>query len=232
MPKGQMLFVAALLLAGTGLLAWAAYRSVRPPKPPRDLAAEAEADLKKRGFVPLSGELQALLEDKSYQGIATQVHPLLGLTAPAFVLDDVDGAAWTMKDRKPGPLVLVFYYGYHCDHCVSQLFALNKDLAKFKELGAEVVAISADPSATTRERYAKYGRFSFPVLSDASNKVAALYGAYSPGKDGAEGVLSHATLVIGRDGVVAWANRGDEPFMENRSLLLEIARLVGRTSQR
>ncbi|MBY0233254.1 MAG: hypothetical protein K2W96_28570, partial [Gemmataceae bacterium] len=34
--------------------------------------------------------------------------------------------------------------------------------------------------------------------------------------------------LVSRDGRVAWANRGDEPFTENRTLLVEIARLEGR----
>ena len=227
MTKGQMAFVAVLLAAGTALLAWAAFRAAAPAAAPLDLARGAEADLEKRGFKPLSGDLRAILADKGYKPIATQVHPLLGQAAPGFSLEDVDGKPWTMKERKPGPLVLVFYYGYNCDHCVSQLFAMDKDLARFSELGAEVVAVSGDPSSLTRQRYAKYGRFGFPVLSDPGHEVAALYGAYKKGKDG-EGVQSHATLIVGRDGKVAWANRGDEPFTEDRTLLAEIARLEKR----
>ena len=50
-------------------------------------------------------------------------------------------------------MVLVFYYGYHCNHCVGQLFALHDDISKFRELGAEVVAVSADPPEWTRERW-------------------------------------------------------------------------------
>jgi peroxiredoxin len=230
-PFAQLALVAVLLLAGVGLIGVAAYRTVwpsKPPAPPIDLAAEAEADLEKRGYKPLSGPLKELIEDKKYKGVATQVHPLLGKTAPNLDLVDVDGKRQQVGGGEmKGPVVLVFYYGYHCNHCVSQLFGLNKDLEKFRELGARVIAVSADPPALTRQRYERYGAFDFPVLSDPGNKVAALYGAWRPTKDG-EGDLAHATFVIGRDGKVRWANMGDEPFTENRTLLVEVARAEGR----
>jgi peroxiredoxin len=120
---------------------------------------------------------------------------------------------------------LVFYYGYYCNHCVSQLFALNKDVAKFNELGATVLAVSADPSEQTRKRFKEYGAFGFPVLSDPSNAAARKYGAYIPStKPGEDGDLLHGTFVIDRAGRVTWANRGDVPFTENHTLLIELYR--------
>ena len=91
-----------------------------------------------------------------------------------------------------------------------------------------MVAISADPPQQTRERFQQYGEFSFPVLSDPGNKVAQKYGVFHPAREGREEVLWHGTFVIGRDGVVAWAQFGDEPFTQNRTLLYELARLEGR----
>ncbi|MBU6217239.1 MAG: redoxin domain-containing protein, partial [Acidobacteria bacterium] len=210
------------LAAAASLLAVVFIRSVRPaPAPEKDLAAEARADLERRKFRPLSGPLQALLTDADYKPIPTQTHPLLGQTAPDFTLDDTDGKLWTLSEKlKDGPVVLVFYYGYNCNHCVSQLFGLNKDIEKFRELGATVVAVSADAPELTRERYKKYGAFAFPVLSDAGNKVAGAYGTFTPSKKpGEDGDLLHGTFVIDRLGRVLWANRGDGPFTENRTLL-------------
>jgi peroxiredoxin len=124
-----------------------------------------------------------------------------------------------------GPVVLVFYYGYTCNHCVSQLFGLSKDIEKFRELGAQVVAVSADPLELTRERYEKYGAFAFPVLSDQGNAVAQKYGTFIPSpKKGEDGDLAHGTFVISRQGKIVWANRGDGPFTENRTLLVEVHR--------
>lgn len=213
-------------VAGT-VLAVSFMRDRHPPTPKqqqRDLAQEAQADLDRRNYKPLSEPLAALLVDASYKPIPTQTHPLLGQPAPDFTLSDTDDKPVTLSEKlKSGPVVLVFYYGYHCNHCVSQLFALNKDIEKFRELGATVLAVSADPSDQTRERFKQYGAFGFPVLSDPSNAVATKYGTYTPSmKPDEDGDLLHGTFIIDRQGRVVWANRGDGPFIENRTLLVEL----------
>jgi len=218
-----------------GLIAYYVYRYANPPVPPtkRDLAREARDDLESRNFRPLSAPLAALLADAKYEPIPTQAHALLLQPAPDFTLPDVNGKEWTLtKELKDGPVVLVFYYGYHCNHCVSQLFALDKDLEKFRELGVKVVAVSADPAELTRERYKQYGAFGFPVLTDPSNKVAEKYETYVRSvKADQEGDLLHGTFVISRQGKIVWTNRGDSPFTENRTLLYEAARAEGRLPQ-
>lgn len=224
-----LVLLGILIVSAGGLLLVNALRdwlSTPRPAPEQDLAAEARADLERRNFVPLSGALEALLADPKYQPVATQTHPLLGQAAPDFTLADVEKKEWTLAQQlRDGPVVLVFYYGYHCDHCVSQLFALHKDIEKFRELGAKVVAVSADPPEQTRERFEKYGAFAFPVLSDPGNKVAEKYGTFAPSpKPGEDGNLMHGTFVINRQGRVVWTNRGDTPFTENRTLLVEVQR--------
>jgi peroxiredoxin len=204
--------------AGLGLmLLMLAGCSSRAPE--LDLAKDAEADLEVRQFKPLSGPLSSLVEDSTFEGVPTQVHPLLGQVAPDFTLKDSDDQRRSLSDfTKKGPVLLVFYYGYTCNHCVSQLFGLSKDIEKFRELGAEVVAISPDETQRTRERYQTYGAFAFPVLSDPDNKVAEAYGAYNRKTD----EPTHATFVLDRKGKVLWTYRGEEPFTNNRSLLVEL----------
>jgi thioredoxin-dependent peroxiredoxin len=224
--------LAPLLVIGLIAVSVAAFYIHRYATAPlkRDLAQEARDDLERRNFRPLSAPLAALLGDAKYEPIPTQAHALLLQPAPDFTLLDVNGKQWALaKELKEGPVVLVFYYGYHCNHCVSQLFALDKDLEKFRELGVRVVAVSADPVELTRERYKQYGPFGFPVLADPGNKVATQYETYvRSAKDGQEGDLLHGTFVISRQGKVVWTNRGDSPFTENRTLLHEVARLEGR----
>lgn len=224
-----LVVIAAVVIGLVGFYAWR-HLTMPVPTPVRDLAQEARDDLKSRNFKPLSAPLQALLTDPAYDPVPTQSSDLLLQSAPDFTLPDTQGKEWSLAAQlKEGPVVLVFYYGYHCNHCVSQLFALDKDLAKFRELGVQVVAISADQAALTRDRFKQYGAFQYPVLSDPSNKVATQYGAYLPNPvPGKEGDLLHGTFVIGRQGKIAWINRGDEPFTENQTLLREAARLEGR----
>jgi peroxiredoxin len=190
-------------------------------KPTANLAGQANADLEARNFKPLSGSVQALIADKSKPSIPTQSHPLLFMEAPDFTLADVEGADFHLaKEAEGAPIVLVFYYGYSCSHCVSQLFGLAKDIGIFRELGAKVIAISPDSKELTKERYAEYGTFPFRVLSDPGNKVAQLYSTYIPAKNPMDdGELMHGTFVIFPGGKVIWANRGDEPFTNNLTLI-------------
>lgn len=224
----------AIGLLGLGSLLTAfLYRGTPAPTGPAaepDLAHAARDDLQRRQFQPLSGPLEALIADPAYQPIPTQTHPLLLQPAPDFTLADVGGKPWSLAPAlRDGPVVLVFYYGYHCNHCVSQLFALDKDIARFRELGVTVVAVSADPPELTRARFEQYGAFAFPVLSDPGNKVAEKYSTFTPNPvAGEEGDLLHGTFLISRPGVIVWANRGEGPFTENRTLLCEAARLENR----
>ena len=121
-----------------------------------------------------SGSLQEILAHPDI--IPTHHHPLLGRQAPDFELADPEGKVWNLRELLDGrPVVLIFYYGYHCVACVRQLFDVNRDLPLFREVGARVVAISADPPELTRRRFQQYGPFGFPVLSDPGNKVAQAY---------------------------------------------------------
>jgi peroxiredoxin len=223
-----------LLAAGVGLLGWSGWRCWLGPDGPDgpadpDVRTAARAYLRDRHVKPLSEPLEKLLADSGEKREPTQPYPLLGKSAPDFELGEARGKRVRLSDYLGrGPVVLVFYYGYFCNHCVGQLFALNDDIKKFRELGAEVITVSADPPELTRARFKQYGEFAFPVLSDPGYKVAQLYGTYRPLTEGKAEDLQHGTFVIARDGRVHWAHHGYEPFTGNRTLLYELARLEGR----
>jgi peroxiredoxin len=226
-PWKAFAFVAGLFALGFVYLGWVLFRPAPHTKPGTDLAGEVRAYLRERGVRPLSEPLQKLLSDAAGHDVPTQPHPLLGKKAPDFELEDPHGDKHTLRSYlNRGPVVLVFYYGYYCNHCVSQLFALDKDWPYFHELGAEVVALSPDPPADTRQRFRRYGEFKFPVLSDPKNAVAQCYGVFQPAESGKAENLDHATFVIDRDGTVRWAQRGDEPFTDDLALIREVARLT------
>jgi peroxiredoxin len=200
-----------------------------PQPPTRNIASAAREFLQSQKIQPLSGSLEKLLADPNAERIASQAHPLLGKPAPDFVLQDTKFNHVRLKDRLAvGSVVVIFYYGYHCDHCVGQLFASNDDIEKFRELGAELFAISADPQEATLDRFKQFGAFSFPVLFDPQNLTAKAYGVFTPATATTEETLLHGTFVIGRDGLVHWAYSGKSPFTGNLTLLHELARLEGR----
>ena len=179
-----------------------------------------------------SGSLQEILAHPDI--IPTHHHPLLGRQAPDFELADPEGKVWNLEELLDGrPVVLIFYYGYHCVHCVRQLFEVNRDLPLFREVGARVVAISADPPELTRRRFQQYGPFGFPVLSDPGNKVAQAYQVFKGRRTGTTtAFLRHGTFVIDRDGTVQWVNVGDAPFRRNPALLYQLAKMEDAVGDR
>lgn len=199
--------------------------------PTGHLANDAKAYLRTEKPRPLLNPLYEILEDKDFQPQESQPHPLLGQQAPDFELPDDQGVKTSLRGTlKDAPVVIVFYYGYHCNHCVGQLFGLNEDIRRFTELGTQVVAISADPVELTAKRFKEYGRFDFPVLSDPDNSVATAYGVFQPEADGKPEQKLHGTFVIDSDGTVLWCNTGNKPFLDNKTLLTVIAKAHGLLS--
>ena len=190
---------------------------------------EAVADATRDGTrQAIRDVLTEVLTDPDYQPDPSQAHPLLGKSPPDFELRDDRGQPHKLSEYLDnGPLVLVFYFGYNCNHCVGQLFGLNRDINRFRELGTQVVAISADSPEETAKRFKEYGQFDFPVLSDPGNKVAAAYGVYQPAKEKTVEKLLHGTFVIDSERQVVWCNAGDEPYFHNMTLLHQLAKAQG-----
>jgi peroxiredoxin len=219
----------ALLAGAIGLMGWSAIQGGHPAGTQRsgdmarlemDVRRGAEGGLKTRSL----GEILAHPEP-----VPTHNRPLLGRQAPDFKLDDSYGKAWSMRELLAGgPVVLIFYHTY-CDMCDQQLFTDKNDLPLFREVGARVVAISADSPEVTRRRFERFGLFGFPVLSDPGNKVAQAYQVFRREQDGTPADhLLHATFIIDRHGTVQWVNVGDAPFRSNPALLYALAKIQGR----
>ena len=192
--------------------------------PTGHLAKDAESYLAVAKPQDLSSSLAEILADDEFVVASSQPHPLFGITAPDFQLRNDRGEPVALREMTArGPVVVVFYYGYGCSHCVAQLFGLQKDLNYLRELGAEVVALSGDSPEHTAEKFAEYGRFDFPVVSDAGNKVAERYGVYVPASSDRPDDLKHGTFLIDRSGTVVFAQLGYQPFLDNKSLLFWLA---------
>jgi peroxiredoxin len=218
--QAQTLVVMAI--AGLSLVALATFTLSRR-RTPDDIAASAREYLEQHGVQPLPAGWQ---ESPLTEPVASLSHPLLGKAAPDFTLPGADGNSVMLRERwQDGPIVLVFYYGYYCNHCVAQLFALEADLAKFRSQGGQVIAISPDSPEETREKFAKYGSFSFPVLADAGNLTAAEYSLLLPRKSNAPQRLLHGTFIIDQEGRVRWCHYGPAPFTDNATLLQELIQL-------
>ncbi len=189
---------------------------------------DAEAYLVAAGKVKLSQGIMELLSDPKFTPIASEEHALIHKSAPEFSLKDDHGDLKSLRTLgKNRPVVVVFYLGYGCSHCVAQLIGIEQDLHYFRELDVDVVAISSDSPEYTTERFAEYGRFTYPVLSDPDNAVASSWGVFEPAVGDKDEIRMHGTFVVDRKGEVIWAETGAEPFLDNRTLLSVLARSQG-----
>ena len=196
--------------------------------PTGDVRKDAEAYLRAVRKQPLSEAMITILEDRAYAIAASQGHPLVGKAAPGFTLPDHQGKRVSLDElRDGGPIVVVFYYGYGCSHCVAQLIGIDQELDYFRQLGARVVAISPDSPEHTTKKYEEYGEFHFPVLADEQSEVSLQYGTYTPATDDKAENRDHGTFLIDSEGIVRWANIGATPFLDNKSLLLTLADVEG-----
>jgi peroxiredoxin len=183
---------------------------------------DAEAYLQAAQKRRLTEGLSVVLAASTFVPEASQSSPLLGQAALDFSLPDVSGSPRTLS-----PVVVVFYLGYGCSHCVAQLLALDKDQHYFRELDADIVAISSDTSDHTAEKYKEYGEFRFPVLADTDYAVSTQWGVYQPETDDKPEFMKHGTYVVDRSGKVIWAAVGNEPFLDNKTLLHVLAKSQG-----
>jgi peroxiredoxin len=198
--------------------------------PTGHVANDAKAYLNSARTEKLSAPLREILSDPHFVVAESKEHALLKRPALDFQLSNHKGKPVSLAElNREGPVVLVFYMGYDCSHCVAQLFGLNEDLAHFRELGARIVAISADPPEETAAKFAEYGAFDFTVLSDPGNQVAQAYGVYRPETNEIPADLKHGTFLIGPTGKVIFATYGYKPFLDNKSLLYMLSEFSPRT---
>lgn len=71
---------------------------------------------------------------------------------PTLAVDTLNSEKWLLSQQQPKNFTLIlFYRGYHCPICKSQLRDYNRNLAKFKELGVDVIAISSNDKALAEQ---------------------------------------------------------------------------------
>ncbi|QQS24936.1 MAG: peroxiredoxin [Actinomycetota bacterium] len=124
-----------------------------------------------------------------------------GDPAPDFALPGTEGREYSLADYAGQPVVLVFYPGDDTPVCTKQLNSYNDGLGEFEQVGAQVLAISAQDVPSHDKFSGKHG-FAFPLLADVDKRVAAAYGTLGP-----LGFPRRSVFVVDAAGVVRYAHR-------------------------
>ncbi len=90
--------------------------------------------------------------------------------------------------------------------------AYQADIAKFEDVGTQVIGISVDSEAKNKAFAGSLG-LSFPVVSDPHRTVSRLYGVLMPVIRWAKRV----TFIINKDGVIQSIQRGEEAIDPNKA---------------
>jgi len=101
--------------------------------------------------------------------------PQPGEPAPDFTLPSTQGDISLRDLTAEKKVVLAFYYEDATPLCSGEVATLKEDYDLIRELGAEVVAVSAD-SLVSHEAFAqRLGGFPFPLASDSDLLATRLY---------------------------------------------------------
>jgi peroxiredoxin len=134
-----------------------------------------------------------------------------------------DGRSYTPASFKGRPVIVIFFLGKKCSHCMEQLNAFAPKAGEFEAAGIPILAIGTDTPDGLRETLAGDKKpFPFPLASDASMSAFKAYRAY----DDFEQQPLHSTVLIDGNGLIRWQHVSFNPFMKPEFLLDEAKRLL------
>ena len=102
--------------------------------------------------------------------------PAAGSVAPEFSLPDQGGRTVRLTDYRGKWVVLYFYPKDDTPGCTEEACTFRDDLAKLTRLGAQILGVSVDDTAS-HAAFAKKHGLPFPLLADTDGKTAVRYGA-------------------------------------------------------
>jgi len=173
-------------------------------------------------------------------GIHSQLEPIIGKRptsvdskinwprrnlnqSEGFALPNADGSIIDLASYRGKPVVVIFFLGGGCLHCVQQLTAFAPKAEVFREQGIEMIAVSTDGIADLKSGFEKSAiKLDFPIVSGEGLSIFKKWGVY----DEFEDRPLHGTFLLDGKGGVQWLEVGHEPFMEADFLLSEAKLLL------
>jgi len=141
--------------------------------------------------------------------------PDVGERAPDFTLPSTDGEVRLSDRLREGRVLLAFYFEDATPTCSTEVAALKDAHETLRELGADVIAVSADSVESHRAFAERLGGVPFPLASDGQLDVARAYDAVAEDDPRRS---RRALFIIEQDGAIAYAAN---PFSPNNLSQLE-----------
>lgn len=140
--------------------------------------------------------------------------------APQLECVDSDGKPVRLADFQGKNVILVFYLGDECVHCVEQLISINGRASEWQAKNTVVLAVSsAEPEDNKSSEALR--ELSIQLLSDRDHENARRFTSY----DDFEEMELHSTILIDTKGRVHWKRTGGDPFTDIDFLLQSLKRM-------
>lgn len=143
--------------------------------------------------------------------------------APALDVTDPTGKKLALDQFRGKNVILTFYLGAGCAHCVKQVKDLSERADEWARLDTVVVTVSQDEpkkNATSQE----LSPLKVMLGSDTNWQNARRFKSY----DDFEEMGIHSTILIDKDGRVHWAQHGGPPFDDYKFLVSQLQRMNQR----
>ena len=151
--------------------------------------------------------------------------PLLWSPFPAdsFQLVDTAGVPWKLEDQRGKCVLLLFFLGGKCAHCMQQLDLFSKADQALRSRNVVTAAISTDDAEVTKQlKNNKDGvAFKMPILADPKLDLFKKNHAY----DDFECQPLHGTILIDSRGFVRYQRISAEPFLDVEFIKGEVDRI-------
>src|SRR5882724_1467405 len=138
--------------------------------------------------------------------------------APKLDVRDAAGKRISLEDYRGKNVLLVFYLGKECPHCMRQLHEIGTKKDDWARLNTVVLAVSSATPAQNAAAIKEFGDLPVRVLSDYKFDNARRFHSY----DDFEDIELHSTILIDAKGRVGWARMGGDPFMDMAFLIKQL----------
>ncbi len=107
-------------------------------------------------------------------------------------------------------VVLLFFPFAYTSVCTKEFCDTSAGLSQYQKLDAEVLGVSVD-SPYAQEAWAKQNHIAITLLSDLNKQVTKSYEVLIPMFNGIGDASARAAFVVGKDGVVKYAEQTPTP---------------------
>jgi len=148
--------------------------------------------------------------------------------ATLFTLPDLNGTPFNLDIAAENPILVLFYLGSKCQHCVEQMGKFTALHEEFQKANLTIVTVSTETGDEIKKACESDPKKNFPfiMLADPAKKVFKQFRCWD---DFEEAPLHGTFLIDAKDrahGRIRWQDISYEPFMDAKFLLEESKRLL------